>query len=396
MSYRDRALRLIPSATQTYSKSHTRFPAGSPETIRSGEGAYITDDSGREWLDCVSGLGSVILGHNDHDVTMAAVNQAMEGVAFPLPTTLELDLAERIVDYIPSAQMVRFAKNGADACAAAVRIARAVTGRDRVASCGYHGYPDYTIAHQNPRGVPEYAKWGLSIVPYNNLDKMEAAFRVDEPACVIMEPIVATNPVEPLPGYLAGVRALCDKYGALLIFDEVVTFGRMPTGSAQKYYGVTPDLTALGKCLANGYPLSAVCGRADLMRELDNGVFFSTTFGGEAVSLAAGIATMDAVTGNDVPAMVNETGRELRDAWMLISGGIRDRVVLRGYPSRLVWSWSDPEDARVFGEALIANGVLCAGYVNVTAAWGREEQAHMRRAMTTGVEAVRQRVRAAA
>ena len=398
MTYLARARQRIPSGTQTYSKSHTRFPAGAPEYIVRAEGAYVYDASGQPWLDCVSGLGSVILGHADPEVNAAARKQLLNGVAYPLPSLLELSLAERICQLIPSAQMVRFGKNGADACEAAVRIARAVTGREQVVSIGYHGYHDWTIAHQNPRGVPRASGEMLTVVPYGDLPAMAETVLAAMPACLIMEPIVATNPVPPPDGYLEAVRDLCTQTGTILIFDEVVTFGRMKGFSAQAHYGVTPDLTALGKCLANGLPLSAVCGRADLMRSLEEGVFFSTTFGGETVSLAAAIATLDTLVRERIDRRLDGLGRRCIATWLdaVRDAGLGDRVTLLGYPSRLVWQWTDPEDAKLFGEALIGHRVLCAGYVNFTAAFHEGEMAQLERAVRAGCEVVTMRERAAA
>lgn len=399
MTYLDRARLLIPSGVQTYSKSPTRFPAGAPEYITHGEGAYVycgTDPT--PWLDCVSGLGSVILGHRDPSVEAAILAQLGRGVAMPMPTPLELELAERIVEYVPSAEMARFGKNGVDACAAAVRIARAFTGREMVVSVGYHGYHDFTIAHQNPKGVPLASQDNLIVLPYGDLDRMARVLEHPEIACLIMEPIVAQHPEHPPAGYLEAVRDLCTRYGVILIFDEVVTFGRMPGGTAQKYFGVTPDLTALGKCLGNGMPLSAVCGRADLMRLLEEGVFFSTTFGGEALSLAAGIATMDRLMQDRVPEQVTAIGATMCDAIPRPeAAGFGDGALrLMGYPARLVWKWSDPEDARVFGETLIQHHVLSQGYVSFTAAWGGQQVLELSMAFHAGMDAVRQRRKAAA
>lgn len=402
MTYLDRARRLIPSGTQTYSKSPTRFPAGAPEYITHGEGAYVyCGMDPTPWLDCVSGLGSVILGHRDPSVEAAILAQLASGVAMPMPTPLELELAERIVAYVHSAEMVRFGKNGVDACAAAVRIARAHTGREMVASIGYHGYHDFTIAHQNPKGVPLDSLDNLIVLPYGDMERMERVFGAfaDVPACLIMEPVVAQHPEHPPAGYLEAVRDLCTKYGVILIFDEVVTFGRMPGGTAQKYFGVTPDLTALGKCLGNGMPLSAVCGRADLMRLLDEGVFFSTTFGGETLSLAAGIATMDRLMQDRVPEQVTAIGAVILQHFHRYAegAGFGDGVVkLMGYPARLVWKWSDPEDARVFGETLVQHHVLSQGYVSVTRAWGSQQVLELSKAFAAGMDAVRQRRKAAA
>lgn len=397
--YLARAMTRIPSGTQTYSKSPTRFPVGAPDCIVSGNGAYVIDADGRQWLDCVSGLGSVILGHCDPDVDAAVAMQLSRGVSFPLATELELHLAERICRLIPSAELVRFAKNGADACAAAVRIARDVTLRQDVLSIGYHGYHDYTIGHQNPRGVPNDARYRLHTVPYNDREGLRNMIASIRPACLIMEPIVATQPESPRLGYLQYARDLCTEFKTLLVFDEVVTFGRMMEGSAQRYFGVTPDLTALGKCLANGLALSAVVGKAEYMRRLEQGVFFSTTFGGETLGLAAGIATLDKMDRENVSTKVNERGAVLRAQveFAAASCGTDDRLTIAGYPSRLVFQWADAEDAKVFGESMIRSGILFAGYVNLTLAWTGFEVERFAAASREAFEVVAQRtVKAAA
>lgn len=390
MNYLARARTLIPSACQTYSKSPTRYPKGAPDHVTKAYGAYVYDASGNPWLDCVSGLGSVILGHHDSDVDAAIAKQLSRGISFPLPTELEYELARRIVDYIPSAGMVRFCKNGADSCAAAVRIARAVTGRPFIASIGYHGYHDWTIARQNPRGVPSHNAGYLTVLDYGDLAQLKFELAERQYACVAMEPVVAQYPVSPPPGYLEAIRTLCTATDTILIFDEVVTFGRILEGSAQRYFNVIPDITALGKCLGNGMPLNAVVGRADLMRTLDEGVFFSTTHGGEALSLAAGIATLDKLVRENVPATLNVMGCRLIKSWRDMAYDLEatGQVELLGYPSRLVWKWADPDDAARFGEALVAEHVLSQGYLNLTLAFGEDELQKLERAWARGVKAV--------
>ena len=220
--------------------------------------------------------------------------QLVHGTVFTLAHQTEIDCAERIVDMVPCAEMVRFGKNGSDATAGAVRLARAHTGRDRVMVCGYHGWQDWYIGSTSMNhGVPRAVSELTHPVPYDDLDAVLDMFRSypGEFAAVILEPM---NRIWPNPEYLSELKELVHEKGALLIFDEVVTGFRFAPGGAQEYFGVTPDLAALGKGLANGFPLSAVVGRVELMRLMED-IFFSFTMGGETLSLAAAIATMDKV-----------------------------------------------------------------------------------------------------
>ncbi len=288
-----RAKRLIPTASQTYSKSYRYYCEGAaPAFIERGEGCRLWDVDGNVYIDFLLALGPVTLGYNDPVVNEAIACQLRKGIVFSQPSPLEVELAERIVDIVPCAQMVRFVKNGSDATAAAVRLARAFTGRDLVLSCGYHGMQDWTIAaSENNLGVPAAVQALIQTFPYNDAQALEALLQRESGrvAAVIMEPV---RTEAPQPGYLERVRELATRHGVLLIFDEVVTGFRFALGGAQGYYGVTPDLAALGKGIANGMPLSAVVGRADVMRLMDEGAFISLTFGGETLSLAAALATI--------------------------------------------------------------------------------------------------------
>ena len=275
-----KAKRLIPSCTQTFSKGPTQFVQGAaPVFIARGQGSHVWDVDGNEYIDYPMALGPVILGHNYPAVTKAVSKQLQEGTIFSLPHPLEIEVAEILVEIIPSAEMVRFGKNGSDATSGAVRLARAYTGRDLIACCGYHGWHDWYIgATSRNRGVPEAVRRLTIPFEYNNIEDLRRIFE-DHPgnvAAVIMEPVGIT---EPKNEFLPQVRELTQREGALLIFDEVVTGFRIALGGAQEYFGVAPDLTCLGKAMANGYPLSAVVGRREIM-ELFDEIFFSFTFGG--------------------------------------------------------------------------------------------------------------------
>jgi glutamate-1-semialdehyde 2,1-aminomutase/spore coat polysaccharide biosynthesis protein SpsF len=244
-------------------------------------------------------LGPIILGHNYPSVTDAVMQQMQDGTTFSLPHPLEVELAEMLVDIIPCAEMVRFAKNGSDATSGAVRLARAYTGRDIIACCGYHGWQDWYIGTTTRnRGVPKVVQELTVPFEYNNIESLKRIFseHPGQVAAVIMEPFGVE---EPRDGFLQEVRDLALHDRALLIFDEIITGFRLALGGAQEYFGITPDLACLGKAMGNGYPIAAVVGPSEIMQLFDE-VFFSFTFGGETVSLAAAIATISEMRQKDV------------------------------------------------------------------------------------------------
>ena len=285
----DNAVRLMPRGTQTMSKCPDQFVDGVyPKFATHAKGSRIHTHTGETYLDFMCALGPIILGYN-HERTNEAIKQQLEkGIIFSLPTLLEQELAQLICDVVPSAEQVRFAKNGTDSDLAAVRIARASTGKEHIAKCGYHGWGDWHAITMRPYGVPSALKDIVHEFQYNDLESLETILKNHPVAGVILEPQALTSPA---PGFLEGCRRLCDQYGAVLIFDEVVTGFRWSLGGAQEKFGVVPDLTCLGKAIANGMPLSAIAGKKKYMKELDN-AFFSMTFGGECLSLAAAIETI--------------------------------------------------------------------------------------------------------
>lgn len=292
----ENAVRLMPRGTQTMSKCPDQFVDGVyPKFALKASGAYITCEDGNDYLDFMCGLGPIILGYN-HEATNNAIKQQLDkGIIFSLPTYLEQELAKLIIDVVPCAEQVRFAKNGTDADLAAVRIARSYTGKEHIAKCGYHGWGDWHAASLRPDGVPSALEALIHEFKYNNLESLEDILVNYNCAAVIMEPQALTSPD---PGFLSGVRTLCDAYDALLIFDEVVTGFRWDLGGAQKLFNVTPDLACFGKAMANGMPISAIAGKKKFMQEL-NHAFFSMTFGGECLSLAASIATIKELQNRD-------------------------------------------------------------------------------------------------
>jgi len=287
----DNALSLMPRGTQTMSKCPDQFVDGVyPKFVKSGKGAYLKGLDGKKYLDFMCGLGPIILGYNNRKVNSAIKKQLRNGIIFSWPTVLEQELAELIVETVPSAEQVRFAKNGTDVNLAAVRIARSFTGKEKILkpTGGYHGWGDWHGISLRPYGIPKCLEELIDEFEFNNLESLESLLKKDDVAAVIMEPQALTAPQS---GYLQGVRDLCDKYGCLLIFDEIVTGFRWALGGMQEIEGVTPDLTCLGKAMANGMPLAAIVGKRQYMEEL-NHAFFSMTFGGECLSLAASIETI--------------------------------------------------------------------------------------------------------
>lgn len=345
-----RAEAVIPLGSQTFSKSRTQFPVGAaPLFVERAAGPYFWDVDGNRYLDFACSLGAITMGHGDPDVRAAVVRQMDEGVLFSLPNPIETRVAEMIVERIPCSEKVRFGKNGSDATAGAVRLARAYTGRDRVALCGYHGWQDWYIGTTaRNRGVPEQTRSMSHTFPYNDLDALDRllASHKDEFACVIMEPVAFT---EPTHGYLQGVKDIAHKHGALLIFDEVVTGFRYAPGSAQELYGVTPDLCSLGKGLANGFPLSAIAGRADVMKLMEE-IFFSFTMGGEAISLAATEAVLAKSKREKTLDHIAETGSYLIERFRALvdKHNLGDVLSISGHPSWTLIGMKDQPGADSF------------------------------------------------
>jgi len=340
-----RAQRTIPGASQTFSKQYTAFVRGvSPLFLERGEGAHVWDVDGNEYIDLVMGLLPVILGHNHPSTTEAIAEQARKGFSFSLPTELEVEVGEMLCERIPCAEMVRFGKNGSDVTAGAVRVARAFTGRDIIACCGYHGWQDWYIGTTTRNaGVPEATRRLTKTFDYNDLSSLAALF-AEHPgaiAAVIMEPV---GVVEPLPGFLEGVKELCQRNGALLVFDEVITGFRTARGGAQEYFGVTPDLGCFGKGMANGMPISAVVGRRDVMALFDE-IFFSFTFGGEALSLAVARATMQVLDAEHAVDHFWRLGARLRDGYNALSRshGLSSATRCIGLPPHSVMTWRNPD-----------------------------------------------------
>lgn len=330
-------MRVIPGGTQTLSKGPSQFVDGvSPKFLRCGRGCHVWDVDGNEYIDYPMALGPILLGYDHPAVTEAVIAQVHEGSTFTLMHPLEVEVAELLVEMVPCAERVRFAKNGADATGGAIRAARALTGREHVVATGYHGYHDWYIAStERNQGIPAANRELIHTVPFGDLLALEQALAEWETAAVIME--IPAH--EPAAGYLQGALDLAHAHGALLILDEIVTGFRYALGGAQELYGLVPDMACLGKGMANGYPLAAVVGREQPMRAFEE-IFFSMTYAGETVLLAAAKATLEVLRCEPVIEHLWARGGELREGLRRLAAEVSFGVELAGNPPRSALSFS--------------------------------------------------------
>ena len=306
-----RAQRSIPGGVNSPVRAF-RSVGGTPRFFARGEGPYVWDVDGRRYIDYVGSWGPAILGHAHAETVRAVQEAARLGLSFGAPTEAEVEMAETLRELMPSLELVRLVSSGTEATMSALRLARGYTGRSKIVKfegC-YHGHGDsllvkagsgaLTFGQPSSAGVPAAIAGETLVLPYNDLDAMAAAFaaQADTIACVIVEPVAANmNLVLPAPGFLPGLRALCDRYGAVLIFDEVLTGFRVHLGGAQGLYGVLPDLTTLGKVIGGGLPVGAFGGRRAIMEKIAplGPVYQAGTLSGNPVAVAAGLATLKAI-----------------------------------------------------------------------------------------------------
>ena len=388
---------VIPLGSQTFSKSRTQYPLGvSPFFASKGSGSYLWDVDGNKYVDLVASLAAVTLGYGDPEINKAVKRQLKKGVSLSLSSKLETVVAEKIIDLVPSAEMVRFAKNGSDATSAAVRIARYFTRRDHIISIGYHGWHDWYIGSTTRfMGVPSAVQALTLSARYNDLSHVENLFQEvkGNVAAVILEPM---NSVDPAPGYLESLRSFCSSNNILLIFDEVITGFRFAKGGAQELFGVTPDLSCFGKGIANGFPISVIAGRREIMDGFKE-VFFSGTFGGELLSLTAANVVLDKVRDNRVIPELYRLGQAIQQGLLSeISRNKYEFINLSGNPTWTFLNWTLSSDAlqnkvkTYFLQEMFKRGILVLSTNNVTTTLSQKDISKILTAYAEVFEAISQ------
>jgi glutamate-1-semialdehyde 2,1-aminomutase len=376
----ERAERLIPGATQTLAKGPTQYVRSvAPSYLVRGRGARVWDADGNEYIDLTMAVGPLSLGYAYPRVDEAIRRQLESGITFSLMHPLEVEVAELVHRFVPGAERVRFSKTGCDVTTAAVRLARAFTGRDRVLCCGYHGWHDWYIGTTTrSAGVPRAMAALTQTFRYNEIDDLIDALD-DRVACVILEPTIFEAPER---DFLPALRRACSVSGALLVFDEMWT----------------ADLACFSKAVANGMPLSMLTGRADVMDLLNDEVFFFTTFGGEALSLAAAKATLEELSELDVPRELERRGDLLREGYNALAAkkGL-GYTRATGLGCRTLVSFdrtmADPlEQKSLMQQELLRHGVLWTGFHNLSFSHTDRELEHVLGAYDRALDVLAQAV----
>ncbi|MBU1099140.1 MAG: aminotransferase class III-fold pyridoxal phosphate-dependent enzyme [Bacteroidetes bacterium] len=367
--YYERAKGLIPSVTMTLAKGPTQYVKGvAPKYLVKGKGARVWDADGNEYIDYNMGIGPLSLGYAYEKTDNAIKAQLEDGITFSLMHPLEVEVAELIREVIPNAEAVKFSKTGADVTSAAVRLARAYTGRRKILCCGYHGWHDWYVSTMALNaGIPEEVQAMTYTFNYNDIESFKNSLDNDV-AAVILEPVVFN---EPKDNFLHQVAEACKENGTLLIFDEMWTGFRMALGGAQEYFGIKADLATFSKAVANGMPLSVLTGRKDILNLSETDVFFYTTFGGEALSLAAAKATIEELRDKNVSEHLFKQGKKLKDGYNKIAlelDLIYTKAIGYNFRSMVVFTeeGGDPFLTKSFvQQELIKRGILWSGFHNI-------------------------------
>jgi glutamate-1-semialdehyde 2,1-aminomutase len=398
MNYQDRLLRAIPGGAHTYSRGYDQYPANAPQILTRGKGTYIFDPDGNKYLDYGMALRAVNIGYAEDEIDAAAIEQIKNGNNLTRPSMIELEAAELLVELIDSVDMVKFTKNGSTAVSAAVKLARAFTGRELVARCAEHpffSYDDWFIGSTPlTRGIPQETIEKTKMFRYNDIASLEAliAKHPGKFACVVLEP-VATE--EPKDGFLQRVQELCRAHGIVFILDEMITGFRWHMKGAQHIYGVTPDLCTFGKAMANGFAVACIAGRREIMElgsiefEGRERVFLlSTTHGAEMCGLGAFVATMSFMQRNKVVEHLWEYGRKLIAMMQRQADahGIGHSFKAGGFPCSPYYLTLDASGVNslglrtLFSQEMVRNGVLMP-WIALSYRHGEEELAATERAI---------------
>jgi glutamate-1-semialdehyde 2,1-aminomutase len=377
----ERAVKVQKPVTQTLAKGPGQFTKGvAPKYIQKGKGSHVWDVDGNEYIDFNSAIGPISLGYAYPAVDAAIEKQLKDGITFSLMHPLEVELSELIQEIIPNAGAVKISKTGADVCSAAVRVARAFTKREKIFCCGYHGWHDWYIGITSRNaGIPEAIQNLTYTFEYNDIESIKSA--LDESvAALILEPFIFEAPK---PGFLKELAEVCKANGTLLIFDEMWTGFRIALGGAQEYFDVKPDLAVYSKACANGMPIALLTGRSDVMELFNSDVFSYTTFGGEALSLAACIATINELRDKNVPQYLDEKGGLMKDGYnaIAIETGMDIYTRCIGYNCRSMVTFTPEagnglEVKTLMQQEMIKRGVLWAGFHNMCFSHSDEDIAY--------------------
>jgi glutamate-1-semialdehyde 2,1-aminomutase len=369
-SWYNRAKELIPAFSQTLAKGPTQHVNGvAPKYLVKGKGSHVWDADGNEYIDYNMGIGPLSLGYAYPATDEAIKNQLEDGITFSLMHPLEVEVAEMLKGIIPNAESVRFSKSGADVTSAAIRIARAYTGKNKILCCGYHGWHDWyvsTIARN--AGIPDDVKNLTYTFSYNDIDSLINSIDGDI-AAVIIEPVIFEAPRN---NFLQLVAEVCRQYGIVLIFDEMWTGFRMAMGGAQEYFDIKADLATFSKAIANGMPLSVLTGKSEIMKLLEEDVFFFTTFGGEALSLAAAKATITEMKEKKVIPYLYSIGNKLINGYNKLAEALGldyTKAIGYGYRSMVTFNETagDPLILKSFvQQELLKRGILWSGTHNMS------------------------------
>jgi glutamate-1-semialdehyde 2,1-aminomutase len=393
----NRAKGLIPSLTQTLAKGPSQHIFGvSPIYLQRGKGAHVWDLDGNEYIDFNMGIGPISLGYCYDEVDEAIKRQLKDGITFSLMHPLEVEVAEILSEIIPNAESIRYSKTGADVTSAAVRLARAYTGKNKILCCGYHGWHDWYISVTDKNsGIPEEVQSLTYTFNYNDINSLLDSID-DDIAGVILEPVVFE---EPASNFLKELRNICTEKGIVLIFDEMWTGFRIAVGGAQEYYGVDADLATFSKAISNGMPLSVLTGKREIMSLLEKDVFFYTTFGGETLSLAAAKKTLEIIRNKNVPHFLDESGAKLKeginsiikelDIAYIKCTGMNYRSIITIDPS----AGNPLEIKSLLQQELIRMGILWSGIHNISFSHTDEDINYTLKAFTIALQIVKKAVR---
>jgi len=327
----EQAQKYIPGGVNSPVRAF-RGVGGTPVFFNHAEGAYLYDEDGKRYIDYIGSWGPMILGHSDPRIKAALHAQVDLGVGYGAPTAIETDMAKKVCELVPSIELVRMVNSGTEATMSAIRLARGYTGRDKIVKfegC-YHGHVDsllvkagsgaLTLGEPNSPGIPASLAEHTITLTYNDIDNVRETFKEigDQVAAIIVEPVAGNmNCIPPVPGFLEGLREVCDEHGTVLIFDEVMTGFRVSLGGAQGYYGITPDLTALGKVIGGGLPVGAFGGKREIMEHISplGPVYQAGTLSGNPLAMTAGLTTLNAISEPGFHDKLIEKTNKVRDGF---------------------------------------------------------------------------------